>query len=41
MKLSLYIIVDSCWAVNLVFNAYAASGEGYKVSFGQVRLALF
>lgn len=32
-------IADSYWATGLVFESYAASGEGYKVSYGQVWLA--
>ena len=30
------IVVDSYWAANLVYDAYAASDEGYEVSYGQV-----
>ena len=29
-------LVDSYWAANLIYSAYYASGEGYKVSYGQV-----
>ena len=32
----LFIMADSYWATNLVRGAYNASGEEYKVSYGQV-----
>ena len=40
MKFYFITTVDSYWAVNLVYNSYAASGEGYEMSYGQVWLAL-
>ena len=33
---SVFIMADSYWATNLVHGAYKASGEEYKVSYGQV-----
>lgn len=33
-------IVDSYWASNLIYSACTASKGGYKVSFGQVWLAV-
>ena len=39
VKFLLIIATDSYWAASLVYNAYAASGEGHKVSYGQVWLA--